>query len=236
MTDEEVRRTLDLIEKLQNARIGDPSRLSAIKSALEEGRTVYESDKQYLKQKHEDLQEKQDLTLKETNPKPQKKESSEDDNYSLLILKNRLAKGEISPEEYDRLKAKLLEENATTGVKDEIRHMADTMEKMQNKQMAAESMRSQMKSESVTLVLSILLGLFGLSGIGHMYAGKVGKGAGILILGLALVIIGVATVAFFVGYIFLIVYLVVFIWQIIDSKKICQKYNEYYRLHNEPPW
>lgn len=233
MTDEEMQLTLDLIEKLQNAKIGDPSRLSAIKSALEGGRTIYESDKQYLKQKHAELQEEQ--KYQETNPKPERKAPSEDDNYSLLILKNRLAKGEISPEEYDRLKAKLLEENAT-GVKDEIRHIADTMEKMQNKQMAAESIRAQMKSESVTLVLSILLGLFGLSGIGHMYAGKVGKGVGILILGLALVIIGALTVIFVIGYVFLVIYLAVFIWQIIDSRKICREYNECYRLHNEPPW
>jgi len=34
------------------------------------------------------------------------------------------------------------------------------------------------KDESTTLILSIILGLIGLPGIGHMYVGKVGKGVG----------------------------------------------------------
>ncbi len=239
MIDDETKLSLEIIEELQNARIGDPSRLSAIKFAIEGGRQLHESDKQYLRQKQDELRLQQNETKtqkRETSEMPYYSKGLSENDYSLMILKNRLAKGEISTEEYDKLRKKLLEGNPANGFESEIHHIADTMEKMQDKQMIAESIRSQMKSESVTLVLSILLGLFGLSGIGHMYMGKVGKGVGILILGIILVIIGAVTLAFFVGYVFFIIYLAVFIWQIIDSRKLCQEYNEYFRLHNESPW
>ena len=48
--------TLDLIEKLRTAQIGEESRLEAIKNALENGRKVYESDKKYLQEKFQVLQ------------------------------------------------------------------------------------------------------------------------------------------------------------------------------------
>lgn len=93
-----------------------------------------------------------------------------------------------------------------------------------------------MKSESTTLILSIVLGLLGLSGIGHMYVGKVGKGVGILIGNILLWVIGFATMFFGVGFILLIVGLVLFIWQIIDSKKLCVYYNDHLRRTGSPPW
>lgn len=116
MTDEKKQWTLDLIEKLEKVGIGDPPRLSAIKSALESDRPVFESDKQYLKQKYAELQKKEELQQK-ARPAPVQKETPEreetskefsDDDYSLMMIKNRLAKGDISPQEFDILKAKLL--------------------------------------------------------------------------------------------------------------------------------
>jgi len=48
--------TLDLIEKLKVAKIGEEARLDAIKDALVNGRTVYDSDKKYLQEKFNELQ------------------------------------------------------------------------------------------------------------------------------------------------------------------------------------
>lgn len=93
-----------------------------------------------------------------------------------------------------------------------------------------------LKSESTTLILSIVLGLLGLSGIGHMYVGKVGKGVGILIGNIVLWIIGVATVIIGVGVIFLIAGIALFIWQITDSKKLCRQYNDHLKRTGTPPW
>ena len=93
------------------------------------------------------------------------------------------------------------------------------------------------KSESTTLLLSILLGLFGLSGIGHLYLGMIGRGVVILIGGIALGVVGVLTLFFGVGWILLIAYIPLFIWQIIDSRKLCRQYNDYYEEYGkEPNW
>ncbi len=48
----------------------------------------------------------------------------------------------------------------------------------------------EFKSEGTTLVLSIVLVIFGIAGVGHMYIGQVGKGVGILIGGIILLAIG----------------------------------------------
>ena len=93
------------------------------------------------------------------------------------------------------------------------------------------------KSESTTLLLSILLGLFGLSGIGHLYLGMIGRGVVILIGGIALGVVGVLTLFFGIGWILLIAYIPLFIWQIIDSRNMCRQYNDYYEeFGKEPNW
>jgi len=87
------------------------------------------------------------------------------------------------------------------------------------------------KDESTTLILSIVLGLIGLPGIGHMYVGKVGSGVGILIGSWILIIVGVVTMG--IG---LIIYLILFIWQIINSRNLCRQYNLYLSQTGRPPW
>ena len=91
------------------------------------------------------------------------------------------------------------------------------------------------KSESTTLILSIVIGLFGVSGIGHIYVGKIGRGVGILIVGLVLIIIGFATIFIGIGVVFLIAYIPLFIWQIIDARNICRHYNDYYEESGKAP-
>ena len=93
------------------------------------------------------------------------------------------------------------------------------------------------KSESTTLLLSIILGCLCISGAVHLYLGVIGRGVGILIGGLVLVILGFATIMIGVGIVFLIAYIPLFIWQIIDSRKLCRQYNDYYEKYGkEPNW
>ena len=91
------------------------------------------------------------------------------------------------------------------------------------------------KSDSTTLLLAIILGLFGLSGIGHLYLGMIGRGVGILIAGIVLWVVGAVTLMFGVGVVLIIGYLVLFIWQILDSRRLCCEYNDYYEDHGEEP-
>ena len=87
------------------------------------------------------------------------------------------------------------------------------------------------KNEGTGLILSIVLGLFCLNGIGQIYAGKVGRGIAIMVGSWVLIVVGVLTMG--IG---LIAYLAIFIWQIFDTKKLCREYNEYFSQNGRPPW
>ena len=92
------------------------------------------------------------------------------------------------------------------------------------------------KSEGTTLVLAILLGLLMINGVGHLYVSKVGKGVAILIGSIILAAAGFITLFLGVGVILLIIYFIIFIWQIVDSRKLCQEYNNYLLNNGRPPW
>lgn len=72
--------TLDLIERLKIAQIGEELRLDAIKNALKNGKTVYESDKKYLQEKFKVLQGIND-------PQTQTESSKSDEKRLYMISK-----------------------------------------------------------------------------------------------------------------------------------------------------
>jgi TM2 domain-containing membrane protein YozV len=87
------------------------------------------------------------------------------------------------------------------------------------------------KSMGVTIVLTVVLGFFGLGGIGHIYLGKIIKGIVILIVGIILLIITILTSG--IGLIVLIPYA---IWVVYDSYKLCKRYNNDLEQTGRPPW
>ena len=91
------------------------------------------------------------------------------------------------------------------------------------------------KSEGTALILAIILGLFGLNGIGHLYLGKISRGVGLLIGSIVLFWVGIATLIFVVGAVLLVIYFLLFIWQIIDAKNQCRAYNEYVQANGKAP-
>lgn len=85
-------------------------------------------------------------------------------------------------------------------------------------------------------ILAAVIGILGISGIGHMYVGRVGRGVGLLIGILILDVIGMATIWFGVGAIFLIAGLAIYIWHIFDARNLCRQYNNYLAQNGRPPW
>lgn len=98
------------------------------------------------------------------------------------------------------------------------------------------NLQRALKNESTTLILALVLGLFGFLGIGHIYIGKTGKGIILLIVGWILLGIGGATVMFGVGFIFLLLYLAIFIHQILSARDNAKKFNDYYVITKKNLW
>jgi predicted RND superfamily exporter protein len=79
--------------------------------------------------------------------------------------------------------------------------------------------------------LTIVLGIFGLGGIGHIYLGNITRGIVILIVGIILLI--ASAVTFGIGLIILIPFA---IWVVFDSRKQCKYYNDHLEQTGRPPW
>lgn len=122
------------------------------------------------------------------------------------------------------------------------------------------------KSPRKAVIIAIIGGIFALQGIGHMYVGKLGKGFGILGVGMGLIVIplalagylsfflpdelalyplalpsesnidslfflfGVVVISFAIGY------LLLFVWQVFDVRKLAKKFNESVRSTGREPW
>ena len=92
------------------------------------------------------------------------------------------------------------------------------------------------KNEGTAILLAAILGFFGLSGIGHLYIGKIGRGIGFLIVLWILYGIGIATAMLLIGIPFLILGLVIYIWHIFNVRNLCREYNDYLSRNGRPPW
>ena len=87
------------------------------------------------------------------------------------------------------------------------------------------------KSMGVTIVLTVVLGVLGFGGIGHIYLGKIIKGIVVLIVGIILLIIAIFTMG--IGLIALIPFA---IWVVYDSYKLCKYYNNHLEQTGKSPW
>jgi TM2 domain-containing membrane protein YozV len=88
------------------------------------------------------------------------------------------------------------------------------------------------KNPVIAAGLALVLGIFGLWGIGHMYAGRVGMGIGLLVTGLIIAgLIGVSVIltAIFIGYfgilLFGLLFLAGWLWQAYDAYRTAERYN-----------
>ena len=97
--------------------------------------------------------------------------------------------------------------------------------------------------------VGIILGFF-IPGLGHLYAGKIGRGLLIMFAGIMISVVlmfgflsalSVDSTGAFVGasiflMIFPIIYFAIWIWNMYDVNKIIKEYNECLRRTGNPPW
>jgi len=116
------------------------------------------------------------------------------------------------------------------------------------------------KDTGITIILGVLLGLFGIMGVGQIYVGKAKRGALIMIAGFFLAfasylllflyltsdlfwsydsynnyVLNFRAVLAFAAVISFI-HLIFFIWQAYDSYKLAKKYNQELYSTGKPPW
>ena len=154
-------------------------------------------------------------------------------------------------------------ENSSNGVdqlKEDLEKADKKIEQMEEKikeQQKKTFQLSHAKSEGTTMVLAIIVGLMGIMGVGHLYLGKIRRGIIILVIGIcswsllfvpaillltwespmdeytleqrvsnmtSIIIIGLVGV------------LALFVWQIIDARKLCRKYNKHLFDNEKPLW
>jgi len=160
----------------------------------------------------------------------------------------------------EKLNSKNPQKDEVNQLREDLEKTDEKIEKMEEKimeQQKTAASLSKSKSEGMTLVLSIIVGLMGIMGVGHIYLGRVRRGVFILIIGIVswsaffipFAILGVlgeleeepSDPAIIIGMIggLLVVglgVLIFFIWQILNSRKLCREYNEHLEQHGKPPW
>lgn len=101
------------------------------------------------------------------------------------------------------------------------------------------------KNVGITVILALVLGIFGIMGIGHIYVGKIKRGMGFLIVGLILDGLPYSGFLDFVGFwlhdfvgiiFFWVIPLIFLIWQTYDAYSLAKEYNESVRSYGKKPW
>lgn len=105
------------------------------------------------------------------------------------------------------------------------------------------------KNPSTAALIAIIGGLFGFPGIGHIYVGKIMRGILILISGIILFVVGMIAIfagaalgpaGFAAGAVFgsilIIIYIVIWIWQIFNARTLAKQFNEHVKATGKEPW
>ena len=106
------------------------------------------------------------------------------------------------------------------------------------------------KSPGTAALIAFIGGIFALLGLGHIFVGKIGKGFGILVSGIIIYVLfvimaislpvmllldlvesstgdaGSGGIIFIIIFLLGIAYLVLWIWQIFNARKLAKKFNE----------
>ncbi len=233
------------IRDLMQKGIGDTARLKYILDRLENGKYLFLSDQKYLEKL---LISKEEEGYVEVEGPKSEQNNLQKLEANLKILNNQLERAvrlkqkdeELTPEE-------LIPDTRIPDTRrpSEIKLFVEDQKFIEEPQKP-----ERLKSENLTLVLSIVLGIISLQGIGHIYIGKLARGIGILVLSMLISVIGFSyfigiipqnylppTMVSFFTPILILGYLGLYIFQILDGNKLCLMYNRYVSEHgNNPPW
>ena len=237
---------LNDVNILITKRVGDLSRLEHIKQTIENNKQLYDSDQKYIEEltekhlfpnsKHDNIPEvKASAIIKEESKDEFKKESQEIQNempsQGTFCGNCGGSKGQdqdfcpncgasVKPQEESfcpKCGNKIIGNGSCPNC-----NSPQSNQRQQNNPNQMRQRPYEWKSEGTTLILTVLLGIIGLGGIGHIYLGNITRGIVLLIIGIVLVIITLATIG--IGLIALIPFA---IWVVFDARSKCRYYNDY---------
>lgn len=194
------------IQNLIDSNIGDIQRLEYIQKSLKKEKKIYKSDQKYLSGL---------LT----------EHSSDEDILERLEFSN----------------PKTEKEKMGTTFVDNVEESTDDNSKgFTQKDIDQVLLNTKIKNERTASLLAIIFGILGLPGVGHIYIGKVKRGIGFILLMMPVGALGVAGMVsapfFFISFLGFPIWLVVFIWQLKEVKKLCTQYNEHFLKTKEELW
>ena len=222
--------------QLLNLGVGDRGRLEHIENSLEENKTLYSSDKDYVENLIEQHIKNQEIKSDQT------KDSSSDESVNAVYCSkcgNKIMddssfckncgtkiRNETENKFCGKCGNKIFGNNSCSNCNQQ--HSTKNNNTNPN---YVRQRPTEWKSEGTTLILTIILGIFGLGGIGHIYLGNITKGIVILIVGIILLVVSIFT--FGIGLIILIPFA---IWVVFDSRSQCRYYNDYLEKNGKSPW
>src|SRR5256885_12671474 len=217
------------VHRLIEEGIGDAARLEYILDRLEKGKYLYLSDQKYL----ESLLSSNQMNITESAETKVESNALGKLEKDLMNLNSQLEDILRNKRQKDRV------------VEDQtiVEHQKQDIRKFKH-----EPTITSMKNEEIALILSVVLGLVSLQGIGHMYVQRIARGTGILVLSLLIFalsmsfVIGIIpkeTIPNTVSAFFLPVlasgYFMLYAFQILDSRRLCVEYNQYVSEHGKRP-
>jgi TM2 domain-containing membrane protein YozV len=113
------------------------------------------------------------------------------------------------------------------------------------KSAAKPSIPLEYKSPGIAAVLALVLGFFGLMGVGHIYVGRLARGIVLLIVGIILAVLTYGSfllgfVTFGLGWVgalvFGVILLILWIWQTFDAYGLAKKFNKAVEETGKTPW
>src|SRR6185312_4508778 len=213
------------VRQLIGSGVGDIARLNYILDRLESGKYIYLADQRYLE------------SLLDTNRNTLNRPSAEEPP-TVVNLEKDLREINLRLEKILQDKTRN-EKKITDSVG--VKHADSPRNTHQNNKEKI----AHPKSEDVTLLFSVVLGLISLHGIGHIYNHKIVKGIGLLVLSLS---ISALAVLYFLGTIkdlvptilhplfipvFVGGYFGLYAFQILDSRRVCAARNAYILEHTK---
>ena len=241
--------SLDNVHELLRLGHGDTYRLQDIRHRLENGKVLYGSDSDYLQKLVYRYNKEIQKVVEHKKPKPSTTSLHESTPKPTAVNESEILSSKKDPNENTQPKLQINEKqvknifctncgkqfldsvNFCSGCGSPINSPPPNSPPPNNYNQYQKPM--QWKNEGTVLLITVIFGIFGYGGIGHIYLGKIGKGIALLIVGT--ILLAISIILLFMMIPFIIILWIFAIWVVFNARKDCRKYNDAMERTGRPP-